>query len=120
MLMATPRRYIHDRIVLLLVTANTFLAVLTVVLILLKLDSSRPEAYTIQYRPSLGLSGYVRGGSVGLLSFGIFALLVLIFHTYLSVKVYPLRRSFAIVILGMGLLLIMLALIISNALFLLR
>ena len=118
--MATPKRYIHDRIVLLLLTANTFFAVLTTIIILLKLDSTRTEAYIIQYRPTLGLSSYFRGDSIGILSFVVFSVLVLVFHTVLSQKVYPLRRHLAITILAMGLLLIILSLIISYSLLLLR
>ncbi|HUP26345.1 MAG TPA: hypothetical protein VM124_01705 [Candidatus Limnocylindrales bacterium] len=118
--MATPKRYIHDRLVLLLLTANTFFAILTSVLILLKLDSARTEAYIIQYRPSLGLSRYFRGNSLGILSFAVFSLLVLVFHTILSARVYPVRRHLAITILAMGLLLIILSLIISYSLLLLR
>ncbi len=118
--MHTPQRYIHDRLVLLLLTANTFFAVLTTVLILLKLDSSRSSGYIVGFRPSLGLSAYYKGDSTGILSFAVFSLLVLVFHTILSIRVYGVRRNFAIVILGMGLLLILLSLVISNALLLLR
>jgi len=118
--MHTPKRYIHDRIVLLLLTANTFFAVLTSVLILLKLDSSLAEGYTVQFRPSLGLSGYYKGDSIGILSFAVFAVFVLVFHTILSIRVYGIRRHLAIVILGMGLLLIIMTLIVSNALLMLR
>ncbi len=118
--MHTPKKYIHDRLVLLLLTANTFFAVLTTVLILLKLDSSRAEGYIVQFRPSLGLSAYYKSDSTGIVSFAVFALLVLVFHTILSIRVYGIRRHFAIVVLGMGLLLILLSLVISNALLLLR
>ncbi len=118
--MHTPNRYIHDRIVLLLLTANTFFAVLTSVLIVLKLDSSRAEGYIVQFRPSLGLSAYYKGDSTGILSFAVFSVVILVFHTYISVRVYDLRRHFAIVILAMGTILILLALVISNALLLLR
>lgn len=118
--MATPKRYIHDRLVLLLLTANTFFAVLTTVLVLLRLDSSRNQGYIIGYRPTLGLSAYYKGDSVGLLSFAVFSMLVLVFHTVLSARVYPLRRHFAVTILALGLLLILLSLVISNALLMLR
>lgn len=116
----SAKRYIHDRVVLLLLTANTFFAVLTSVLILLRLDSVRSEAYIVQYRPNRGLSAFYKGDSIGILSFAVFAILVLVFHTLLSMRVYGIRRQFAIVILGMGLLLIVLSLVISNALLLLR
>lgn len=87
---------------------------------MLRLDGSRSQGYIVGYRPSLGLSAYYKGDSLGLLSFALFALLVLIFHTVLSVRVYSVRRHFAIAILGLGLLLILLSLVISNALLMLR
>lgn len=115
-----PKRYIHDRLVLLLLTANTFFAVLTTVMILLRLDSSRSQGYIVGYRPTLGLSAYYKGDSLGLLSFAVFSMLVLVFHAILSVRVYPVRRQFAVTILALGLVLILLSLIVSNALLLLR
>lgn len=118
--MATPKKYIHDRVVLGLLTANTFFAALTTVLILLRLDSGRTESYIVQYRPSLGLSRYFKGDAIGIISFAVFAVLVLVFHTFLSIKVYRIRRTFALTILGMGLLLILLSLVISYSLLLLR
>ncbi|HSX23637.1 MAG TPA: hypothetical protein VLE74_00890 [Candidatus Saccharimonadales bacterium] len=118
--MATSRRYIHDRLVLLLLTANTFFTVLTAVWILLRLNSGRHEGYIVQYRPSLGLSAFYKGDNTGILSFAVFSLFVLVFHTLLSIRVYSIRRHLALVILGMGLLLILLSLVISNALLLLR
>lgn len=118
--MATPKKYIHDRVVLLLLTANAFFAVLTTILILLRLDSNRGDSYIIEYRPSLGLGGFDKGGSINIIAFAVFALMVLGFHVFMSIKVYPIRRQFAVVILGMALLLIILALVMSNALLLLR
>lgn len=118
--MHTPKRYIHDRVVLLLLTANTFFAVLTAVWILLRVNSGRTEGYIVQYRPNLGLSAFFKGDNIGILSFAVFSLLVLGFHTYMSIRVYSIRRNFSLVILGMGLLLILLSLVISNALLLLR
>ncbi len=118
--MATPKRYIHDRLVLLLLTTNAFFAILTSILILLKLDSSRADSYIVQYRPTLGLGGYVKGDTAGVVSMVVFVLFVFVFHAFLSNKVYPIRRHFALVILGMGLLLILMTLVISNALLLLR
>ena len=118
--MRTPKKYIHDRLVLLLLTANTFFALLTSILIVLRLDGDRSEAYLTQFRPSLGLSGFYYGDSVGILSFVVFVMFVMVFHTILSIKVYNIRRLFSVVVLGMGLLLILLTLVISNALLLQR
>lgn len=117
--MHTPKRYIHDRLILLLLTANAFFAVLTTVMILLRFGSSQNEGFIVQYRPSLGLSRYFRGEKTDILSFAAFVILVVVIHTILSIKVYPIRRHFAVVVLGMGLLLILLALVISYSLLLL-
>lgn len=117
--MHTPKRYIHDRLILLLLTANTFFAILTTVIILLRFGGSSSEGFIVQYRPSLGLSRYFKGEKTEILSFAIFAILILVVHTVLSIKVYHIRRQFSVVILGMGLLLILLSLIISYSLLLL-
>lgn len=117
--MHTPKRYIHDRLILLLLTANAFFAVLTSVLILLRLGGVQSESLIVQYRPSLGLSRYFRGDKTDILSFALFVVLIAVFHTFLSIKVYHIRRHFSVVVLGMGLLLILMALVISYSLLLL-
>lgn len=118
--MHIPKRYFHDRIILLLLSINTFLALLCSVLILLKLDSGQSEGYIIQYRANLGLSAFKSGGVSTLISFILFAGLVLVFHTLLSIRVYSIKRNFAVAVLGMGLLLLLIATIVSNALLVLR
>lgn len=118
--MHVPKKYFHDRLVLLLLSVNTFLALLGSVLILLRLDSGRSQSYIVQYRANLGLSAYKVGDATTFISFIIFAAVVLVFHTLLSMRVYHVRRQVAITVLGMGLLLLTLALIVSNALLILR
>lgn len=118
--MHIPKKYLHDRIVLLMLSINTFLALLCSVLILLKLDSGRSEGYIIQYRANLGLSAFKSGGAITLISFILFSGLVLVFHTLLSIRVYTIRRQFSVTVLGMGMLLLIIAIIVSNALLVLR
>lgn len=118
--MAATKKYFHDRLVLLLLAASAFLAVVGSLLILLRLDGSRTDGYIIQYRSNLGLSGFETGGLLQILGFIAFLLLVLVLHTLLSMRVYHLRRQAAIVILGLGLLLLVLSIVVSNALLLLR
>lgn len=103
-----------------LLTTNAFLAVSGALMLLLRLDSGRSEGYIVQYRSNLGLSAYKTGSASTLISFIIFAMLILIFHTILSMRVYHLRRHFSTVILGIGLLLLLLSIIVSNALLVLR
>lgn len=118
--MNIPKKYFHDRMVLLLLSLNTFLALLASILVLLRLDGGRTDGYIVQYRANLGLSAFKTGSASTLISFIIFAGLVLILHVVLSMKVYHVRRHFSVAVLAMGLLLLILAMIVSNALLVLR
>lgn len=118
--MATPKKYFHDHFVLLLLSINTFLAVAGSIFILLRLSTSHGNGYIVQYRPSLGINSYQTGSVVELLSFVAFALLVLTIHTLLSLRAYHIHRQLAIAILSLGILLLLLTIIISNALLVLR
>ncbi len=118
MQMHVPKKYIHDRIVVLLLSINTFLALLGSVLVLLRLDGGS-DVYITQYRANLGLSGFIRGGPETLYSFVLFGFLILVIHTVLSIRVYSVQRYFAIAVLSMGTLLISLSIIVSNALLIL-
>jgi hypothetical protein len=115
-IMHIPKNYFHDRLVLVLLTINSFLAALLSILILLRMDSSRAESYIVQYRANLGVDAFHSGSGSAFFAFIGFALLVLIFHTLLSMKVYPLHRQFAIAVLCLGLLLLVMTLFVSNAL----
>lgn len=118
--MHIPKKYFHDRLVVLLLSINTFLALLGSVLVLFRLDAGGSDVYIVQYRANLGLSAFKRGGSAPLLSFVIFGLMILVIHIVLSMRVYPVRRQFAVVILAMASFLLCLSIIVSNALLILR
>lgn len=118
--MNIPKKYFHDRMVLLLLSTNTFVTLLASILILLRLDGGRTDGYIVQYRANLGLSAFKTGDASTLISFIVFAGLVLLFHTLMSIKVYHVRRQFSVSVLAMGLLLLVLVLIVSNALLVLR
>lgn len=113
------KKYLHDRAILLLLTVNTFLTLLCSVLILLRLDS-RVNGYIVQYRVNLGINAYKTGSVSEILGFIVFVFIVLVVHTVLSVKLFPINRHFALGILGLGTLLVVLSIVISNALLVLR
>lgn len=117
--MHIPKNYFHDRLVLLLLSINTFLAVFVTVLSLLRLRGNS-EGFVGQYHSNLGLSAFEPGSATTFISFIIFAVLVLGLHTILSIRTYHRRREYSIVILWMGLVLLLLLLIVSNALAVLR
>jgi hypothetical protein len=118
--MTSEQKYFHDRIVLLLLSISTFVVVLASLLILLRLDSGRNEGYIVQYRTNLGITAYKAGSASELVAFIVFMVAVLAINTFISMKVYDVHRQFSITVLSMGVLLFILAFIVSNALLVLR
>ncbi len=118
-LMQIPKKYFHDRAILLLLTLNTFLTFLCAILVLLRLDS-RATGYIAEYRVNLGINAFKTGGVGEIVAFILFAAGILVTHAILSMRSYDLNRSFSLGILCMGTLLISLTIIISNALLVLR
>ncbi|HSH18132.1 MAG TPA: hypothetical protein VK978_02000 [Candidatus Saccharimonadales bacterium] len=118
--MNIPKKYLHDRLILLLLSIQTFLAVLSALWVLFKLDAGRSAGYIVEYRAGLGISALKTGDAGELIAFIFFALLVLAIHTVLSIKAYTIRREVSVIILGFGVLLLLLAMIVSNALLVLR
>jgi hypothetical protein len=118
--MTIPKKYLQDRLILLLLSFNIFLAALTSIWVLFKLDPGRSAGYIVQYRAPLGISALKTGGAGELAAFIGFAILVLALHTILSIKTYPIRREVSVVILIFGVLLLLMAWIVSNALLSLR
>ena len=118
--MAIPKKYLHDHVVLLLLSTNVILALLTVILMIVRLSTSHGNGYIVQYRSTLGINDFKTGSLIDLLSFLVFAALVVGIHTSLSLRVYRIHRQVAIAVLSLGTLLLILSLIISNALLVLR
>jgi hypothetical protein len=118
--MATPKKYFQDHLILLLLSTNAFLALSGIALVLARLSAGHGDSYIVQYRSSLGINAFQSGGVSDLLSFVLFMLLVVGVHTMLSIRVYAIHRHLAVVILSLGILLALLAIIISNALLALR
>lgn len=111
--MATPKKYTHDRTVLLLLSVNVFMASLIAVLVILALTGSADKVLTIEHRPRLGLDANRVGSNLDMASLVIFPLLIAAMHTVLSVRVYPLRRNLSVIVLAMATLLIILSGIVS-------
>src|SRR3990167_3809449 len=102
-----PKKYFHDRLVLLFLTVNTFLALLCGILVLLRIDS-RVNGYIVQYRVNLGINAFKAGGVTELIAFIVFTMAVLLIHTVLSIRTYDTHRHFSMGVLALGTLLIIL------------
>ncbi|HSW37319.1 MAG TPA: hypothetical protein VLG37_03050 [Candidatus Saccharimonadales bacterium] len=121
--MAEPKKYFHDHFVLLLLSINAFLTFLATVFILLRLSTGHGNGYIVQCRDcsnNLAINRFTTGSVTGLLSFIGFAFLVLTIHTVLSMRAYHINRQLSTAILMLGVLLLVLTIIVSNALLVLH
>jgi hypothetical protein len=121
--MANPKQYFHDHLVMLLLSVNVFLAIGGSLFILLSLGTSHSSGYIIQCRDCsnvVAVNKFTNGTITGLLGFVVFAGLVLATHTAVSFRAYKIHRQLAITVLTLGVLLLTLMIIVSNALLVLR
>lgn len=118
--MPAAKNYFQDRLVLLLLSVNAFLAFLATLSVLFRLQGAGSNGFIVQYRANVGISGFKTGSALSLISFIGFALLVFIANTVLSIRTYPIRKQLAVVVLGLGTLLLILDIIVGNALLVLR
>lgn len=118
--MHIPKNYFSDRTILLFLTINSFLTILGSSLILWRLSAGQSSNFIVTYRANLGISAYYGGQALDILAFIAFLVIVLLANTLMSMKVYSHHRSYAIIVLGLGSLLGLLATIVSNALLVLR
>ena len=117
--MATSKQYFHDHLVMLLLSINAFLALGAAIFVLLSLGSSHSSGYIVQCRDCSNTSAvnrFTNGSITSLLGFAVFAVLVLAVHSSLSFRAYKIHRQLAIAILALGILLLALTVIVSNAL----
>lgn len=119
-MMPIPKSYLHDKLILLLLSGNIFLAFLSVVLIFLRLNIGQGSGYIVQYRSNLGISAFTTGSINGIIAFAVFAALILLINLGLSVRTYRIRRELSVAVLAAGVLLLVLSIIVSNTLMVLH
>ena len=75
--MATLKEYFQDKNILMLLSFNFFLFFLAIVTIALRLVNGTEGTYISQYRSDIGIGAFKTGGIVDIMSFIVFALLVI-------------------------------------------
>jgi len=118
--MNLPKKYFQDKLVLLLLSVNTFITVLSLVLIALRVGSGHTD-YLVQCRDCSNLQAigrFTKGDVTDILAFMAFALGVMAIHTFLSIRLFNIHRQLAVVVLALGTLLLVITIIVSNALLL--
>ncbi len=118
--MHVPNKYFHDRLVLLLLVISSFVTIAGSLYVLIRLGGSQSDGYIVQYRSNLGVNAFKAGKSTDLLAFIIYMFLTFILGLILSLRAYKPNRYLSVTILGLTLLLLIIAVIVSNALLILR
>jgi hypothetical protein len=118
--MPLPKKYMHDKLILTLVSVNILFALVCILIVLLRFGADGASGYIVQYRANLGISAFKTGDVTGILSFALFAPLVAVINIMLSIRMYDIRRLLSVAILALGAFILVLAIIVSNALLVLR
>ncbi|HSX32913.1 MAG TPA: hypothetical protein VLF91_01085 [Candidatus Saccharimonadales bacterium] len=120
-MLAVSKKYLQDKLVLLLVSVNIFLAFLSAALIFLHLNvGGGNDGYIVEYRSNLGISAFKTGSLTTIFSFAVFSFVVVGLAVALSLRTYNIRRDLALTVLGASGLLVVLTIIVSNSLMVLH
>jgi len=114
--MEIPRKYLHDRLVLLLITTIAILAVVGVSVVLLRFDPSRNPTTVVAYRPNISGTIYQSGKSIDIYSMAIFMVFIAAAAIFLGAKTYLVKRFVSIFILSSTIFLLVLSTIVANSL----
>src|ERR1035437_5472461 len=107
--MEIPKKFFHDRLVLLLTTVVAVLLVVGVSAIMLRFDVSKNPTTIVAYRPNISGASYLSGKPVDIYSLAIFMLLISFGGVILGARTYAARRSIAIFMLSSTVFLLILA-----------
>src|SRR3990167_4888846 len=116
MSMELPKKYLHDRAVLALITLVSALLVIGVSLVLLRFDVSKNPTTIVAYRPNISGSAYQSGKPIDIYGLAAFMVLMAVGSVALSARTYNVKRSLSIFILASAAFLLILATIVANAL----
>lgn len=107
--MEIPKKYLHDRLMLLLMTAIAALLVIGVSVVLLRFDVSKNPTTIVAYRPNISGGAYLSGKPIDIYSLAVFMVVTALGAIVLSARIYALRRSISAFILASDIFLLILA-----------
>ena len=114
--MEISKKFLHDRIVLSLVTIISILVVIGVSIVFLRFDAARSSTTIVAYRQNN--FSYVPGKPTDVYSLAIFMIFIATAAVLLSARIYPIRRSLALFVLGSTVFLLVLSAIVANSIIL--
>lgn len=108
--MDLPKRFLHDRIVLLLVTLMAVILAIGVSAVLIRFDISKNPTTIVSHS---SVYGDKAGKPIDIYSLALFMVVIAAAGVFLSARVYSLRRSIALFVLSSSNFLLILALRVS-------
>lgn len=114
--MEIPKKFLHDRLVLLMVTAMAVLVVIGVSLVLLRFDIARNPTTIVSYRANVTGTQYLSGKPIDIYSLAVFMIMTSAAAVIISSRIYTAKRYAALFLLGSTLFLLTLAIIVANSL----
>ena len=114
--MEIPKRFLHDRLVLLLVTAMALLVAIGVATVLIRFDVSKNPTTIVAYRPNISGSSYQSGKPIDIYSLAIFMIFTAAPAVILAMRTYNIKRNVAIFTLASANFLLLLAVVVANSL----
>src|SRR5438309_1338754 len=107
--MEQSKKFLHDKIVLLLITVLGVLLVIGVSVVLLRFDVSKNPTTVVAYRPNITGTQYLSGKPIDIYSLAIFMVLSCTGAVFLSSRIYNIRRQVAVFLLASTVFLMVLA-----------
>ena len=114
--MDKSKRFLHDRLVLSLVTLITALSAIGVFSVLIRFDVSKNPTTTAAYRQNLVGIYYQSGKPLDIYLLAIFMAFVAVASVLIAYRTYNLRRQIAIFLLSSASFLLILSVVVANAL----
>jgi len=114
--MDVPKKFLHDRAVLSLITAISVLVVIGVSLVLLRFDVSRNPTTTVAYRPNITGTQYLAGKPIDIYSLALFMIFTSVAAIGVSSRVYSVKKPAALFVLTSTVFLLVLSTIVANSL----
>lgn len=114
--MEISKKFLHDRLVLGLITLLSILVVVGISLVFLRFDLSKNPTTIVAYRPNISGSSYQSGKPIDIYSLAAFMAVTAAGAVILGAKVYTVRQSITFFVLGSAVFLLIMATIVSYAL----
>lgn len=115
-IMDLPKKFFHDRLVLLLVTVVAMLMVIGVSLVLLTFDAGKNPTTIVAYRPTIFASNLQSGKPIDIYSLAVFMIFISVASVVIGAKIYSVKRYLSVFMLAASIFLLILSIIVSHSL----